>query len=73
MKKRIRMIAISVIVVLLLVIVLQNTQQVETNILFIEVSMPRALFIVVLFAAGWLTGVLSAWKRLGGRNGAKTD
>lgn len=59
-KKRIsfKTILTVVIVVLLIVIVLQNTATVETKILFVDVSMPRALLLFVAGLVGFVAGIL---------------
>ena len=53
-------ITIALLAILVLIIVLQNTEQVETKLLFVSVSMPRAALLfgtlVVGFALGALTG-----------------
>ena len=51
-------IAILVIVVLAAIVVLQNTQTVQTRLLFLTVSMPRALLLFVTFMVGFGLGVL---------------
>ena len=59
-KKRVsfKTILIVVIVVLLIVIVLQNTATVETKLLFVEVSMPRALLLFSAGLVGFVAGLL---------------
>ena len=56
--KKIRIICITVACLLMLVIILQNTQAVETRILFASVSMPRALLLIITFLAGLVTGLM---------------
>lgn len=53
---RIGVIAVSVIVVL--IVLLQNTDPVQTRILFATVSMPRAVLLVVMLALGFVLGLL---------------
>lgn len=45
-------------IVLLVIVVLQNTAEVETKILFISVSMPRAVLLFVTALLGFVLGVL---------------
>jgi uncharacterized integral membrane protein len=55
---------IAVILGLLAVIVIvQNTATVETNILWITISMPRAVLLAVTFALGALSGILFSMRR----------
>jgi uncharacterized integral membrane protein len=57
---RLKLGAVLIMTLLLVVIVLQNTQSVETRILFLTVSMPRAALLLVTTAAGFAVGVLVA-------------
>lgn len=43
---------------LVLIVIFQNTQTVTTHVLFMEISMPRALLLIVMLAAGFGAGVL---------------
>jgi uncharacterized integral membrane protein len=63
-KKLIAMIAGAVLV---LVIVLQNTQAVDTKILFITVTMPRAILLFVAALVGFVIGLIAA----GGKSKSK--
>ncbi len=54
---RIGVIAVSVIVVL--IVILQNTDPVQTRILFATVTMPRAVLLVVMLALGFVVGLLT--------------
>lgn len=49
--------------VVLLVVIVQNTASVETRILFMSVTMPRALLLAVMLAFGFVLGVLTARRR----------
>ncbi len=44
-------------IILLLIIVLQNTESVETRLLFISVVMPRAALLSLTFILGLLVGL----------------
>jgi uncharacterized integral membrane protein len=48
--------ALSLIVVL--IVVLQNTQSVETKVLFVSFSMPRALLLAITLVVGIIAGLL---------------
>lgn len=56
--KKAKIIIAAVVSLLLLVIILQNTQAVETRLLFVKITMPRALLLVVTFAIGFAVGTL---------------
>ena len=55
---KIRMIAIAAVCLLILIIIFQNTQTVETRLLFMTLSMPRALLLIITFVAGFASGTL---------------
>jgi len=55
---------IAVILGLLAIIVIvQNTATVETHILWITISMPRAVLLATTFALGALSGILFSMRR----------
>ena len=60
MKSRIKIIVAAVLAVMVIIVVLQNTQAVETRILFATISMPRALLLFVTFGIGFITGIVTA-------------
>ncbi len=49
-------IALSLLIVL--IVVLQNTQSVETRVLFVTFSMPRALLLAITLVVGMIAGLL---------------
>ena len=51
---------IAVFLVLILIIALQNTQSVETKLLFATITMPRALLLMLTFLFGFIAGLLTA-------------
>ena len=55
---RIRNIIILLLVALAIIVILQNTQAVETKILFVTVTMPRALLLMVTFLVGLAMGFI---------------
>jgi len=55
-----KLITALVLVLLLLVVVLQNTQQVETRILFMTLTMPRAALLAGTLLVGIAVGMLGA-------------
>lgn len=57
-KNKIKLVALIVVVVLAVIIFLQNTETVETQILLLRFQMSRALLLILTFLLGLLTGVL---------------
>jgi len=55
-----KVVILAVIGLLVLIVILQNTATVETKILFVSVSMPRAVLLFGTFLVGFLLGVLTA-------------
>ncbi len=59
---RAKVIVWIVLAVLGLLIILQNTQSVETRLLFITIEMPRAALLALSLLIGFLLGALSVWR-----------
>ena len=57
--KKAKLIAIIVISILAFIIFLQNTESVETNILFTKVVMPRAILLISTFLVGFVAGLIT--------------
>lgn len=57
--KKFKMISLAVVSVLVLIVVLQNTDSVETKILFVTLTMPRAFLLLVTFLIGFVVGAVS--------------
>ncbi len=59
-QSRVRWAIIGIIAVLVLIVAIQNRESVETQVLMMKLTMPRAVLIAVTggigFVAGWLTG-----------------
>ena len=53
---------VVIVALLLLIVIIQNTESVDTKLLFVTISMPRALLLVVMTLIGIAIGVL-----IGGR------
>jgi uncharacterized integral membrane protein len=56
--KQAKIIAALILAIVCLIIVLQNTATVETKILFISITMPRAVLLLATTAIGFALGVL---------------
>ena len=57
---KLKLVAIAAISLMVLIVVLQNTQAVETNLLFLTVTMPRAALLFGTLIIGFAIGVLTA-------------
>ena len=57
---RVKQIATLILAALALIIVLQNTQSVETKFLFATVTMPRAALLAITMLIGIVVGILIA-------------
>ena len=57
--KKVKLIAIIVISILAFIIFLQNTESVETRILFMKVAMPRAILLISTFLVGFVAGLIT--------------
>ena len=56
--KKMKVIVIAILALLAAVIILQNVETVDTKILFITLSMPRAILLTVTWAIGLACGLL---------------
>jgi len=56
--KKAKLIIAIVLAVLCLIIVLQNTASVDTRLLFVTITMPRAVLLLSTAAIGFALGVL---------------
>jgi len=57
---KLKIVGIAVIVLFVVIVVLQNTQAVETKLLFLTVTMPNAVLLFGTLIIGSATGVLTA-------------
>jgi len=57
---KLKIVGIAVVVLLVVIIVLQNTQAVETKLLFLSVTMPNAALLFGTLVIGFAIGVLTA-------------
>ena len=57
--KKAKVIGIILISILALIIFLQNTESVETKLLFMTVTMSRALLLILTFLVGFAAGVVT--------------
>jgi putative membrane protein len=57
--KKVKIILIIIISVLALIVFLQNTETVQTKLLFMSVTMPRALLLILTFLMGFVAGLIT--------------
>jgi uncharacterized integral membrane protein len=57
---KLKIVGIAVIVLMAVIVVLQNTQAVETKLLFLTVTMPNAALLFGTLIIGFAIGVLTA-------------
>jgi len=55
---KLKMTVIIVISLAVLIVVLQNTQSVETKLLFVTITMPRAFLLLLTFLFGFIAGAI---------------
>ncbi len=53
---------LTTLVVLAVVVIFQNTQEVETKILFVTVKMPRAFLLLLTCAIGFAAGCIATMR-----------
>lgn len=56
--KSLKNIIAAVLILLTIIVVLQNTESVETSLLFATVSMPRALLLLITLLVGVVVGLV---------------
>ena len=59
-----KLIVAAVLAVLVLIVVLQNTEAVETRILFLTLTMPRAALLFGTLIVGFVLGLLTSTRLL---------
>ncbi len=58
--KKLKIVGIAVLALIVVIVVLQNTQPVETKLLFLTVTMPNAALLFGTLVIGFAIGVLTA-------------
>ena len=58
--KKLKIVGVAVIALIVVVVVLQNTQPVDTKLLFLTVTMPNAALLFGTLVIGFAIGVLTA-------------
>ena len=62
-------IAVAVLAIVVLIVVLQNTEAVETRILFLTLTMPRAALLFGTLIVGFVLGLLTSTRLLPSKKG----
>ena len=57
MMKKIKLYSAVILILLVLIVILQNTEPVATRLLFVTLTMPRAALLALTFLVGAATGV----------------
>lgn len=57
--KKFKMITVILVSALAVIIFIQNTESVETKILFMKVTMSRALLLILTFMIGFVSGAIA--------------
>ncbi|MFT5423694.1 MAG: putative integral membrane protein [Phycisphaerales bacterium] len=58
--KKFKLIVAAIAVILVIIVILQNTESVQTQILFLDMQMPQALLLFVAMALGFIGGLIAA-------------
>ena len=61
--RRLKYVGMAIIALLVLIIVLQNTESVRTDLLFVSITMPRAVLLFVTFVIGFILGMFARRRR----------
>lgn len=59
---KLKIAGIAILALLVLIVVLQNTQSVDTRILFMTITMPRAALLFGALVIGFVIGIFTAGK-----------
>ncbi len=57
---KVKVATLVVVALLVVIVILQNTDEVETNVLFATIKMTRAALLLVTLFVGFLIGLLTA-------------
>jgi len=58
--KKAKIIVIIIVLLLAVIVFLQNTKAVETKLLFMTITMPRVLMLMLTFILGFIGGLVTA-------------
>lgn len=66
--KQTKLILIGVLIIIAAVLTIQNTQPVDTHILFFTITMPRAVLLLLMTLIGFVIGVFTVFHYIGKRS-----
>ena len=58
--KKFKLIVAAIAVLMVVIVILQNTENVQTEILFLDMTMPQALLLFVAMSIGFVGGLIAA-------------
>jgi len=58
---KVKIVLAAVLAIVLFVVILQNTETVETRLLFVSIAMPRAALLFLMVLIGFVIGLLTAF------------
>ncbi len=58
---KVKIVLAAVLAIVLFVVILQNTETVETRLLFVSIAMPRAALLFLMLLIGFVIGLLAAF------------
>jgi len=58
--RKVKIVIIVIVSLLAVIVSLQNTQAVETKLLFMTITMPRVLLLILTFITGFIVGLITA-------------
>lgn len=67
MWQKLKITGVALLALVVLIVVLQNTQTVDTRVLFMTVSMPRAALLFGALVVGFILGIFAAGRLIGRR------
>jgi len=65
--KKVKFIIIGILIIIVFVLTIQNTQPVDTHILFLTITMPRAALLLLMTLIGYAIGVFTVFHYIGKR------
>ncbi|RMH28313.1 MAG: DUF1049 domain-containing protein [Planctomycetota bacterium] len=70
---KLKIAAVVLSLVIVAIVIFQNTEQVQTKILFMTIAMPRAVLLFITAALGFGAGLLMGLRRAPARRGRAED
>lgn len=71
MMQKVKIAGVVILALIILIVVLQNTESVDTKILFITMTMPRAALLFGTLIVGFVLGIVTAGKMLNRKSKGK--